>query len=72
MFGYENRLVFPIYISYQKFKDSMNSLFLFNNNKSYYEYIKGFDRFMFHKTKNKKTKNGFVIVVYSVLVVNMC
>ena len=33
-------------------------------------YIKDFDRFMFHKTKNKK-KNGFVRVVYSVLVVKI-
>ena len=62
MFGYESRLIYPIYISDQKFKDSMDLLLLFNNNKSYYEYIKDFDRFMFHKTKIK-IKNGFVRVV---------
>ena len=45
VFGYENKLVFPIYISDQKFEDSMD-----------YVYIKDFDRFMFHKTKNKNKK----------------
>ena len=56
MFGYENRLVFSIYISDQKFKDSMDLLLLTDNDKSHYVYIKDFDRFMFHKTKNKNKK----------------
>ena len=56
MFGYENRLVFPIYISDQKFKDSIDLLLLIDNDKSHYVYIKDFDRFMFHKTKNKNKK----------------
>ena len=56
VFGYDNRLVFPTYISDQKFKDSMNLLLLINNDKSHYMYIKDFDRFMFHKTKNKNKK----------------
>ena len=70
MFGYENRLAFPIYISDQNFKNSMDLLLLIDNDKSYYVYIKDFDRFMFHKAKNKN-KNGFVKAVYSVLVVKM-
>ena len=53
MFRYENRLVFPIYISDQKFKDSINLLPLIGNDKSHYVYIKDFNRFMFHKTKNE-------------------
>ena len=53
VFGYENRLVFPIYISDQKFEDSMDLLLLIDNDKSHYVYFKEFDRFMFHKTKNK-------------------
>ena len=53
VFGYENRLVFPIYISDQKFEDSMDLLLLNDNDKSNYVYIKHFDRFMFHKTKKK-------------------
>ena len=41
----------PIYISDQKFEDSMDSLLLIDNDKSHYVYIKDFNRFMFHKTK---------------------
>ena len=70
VFGYENRLIFPIYISDQKFKDSMDLLLLIDNDKSHYVYIKNFNRFMFHKTKIK-IKNGFVKIVYSVLVAKM-
>ena len=56
MFGYENELVFPIYVSDQKFEDSMDLLLLFDNDKSPYVYIKDFERFMFHKTINKNKK----------------
>ena len=70
MFGYENRLVLPIYISDQKLKDSIDLLLLIEKNKSHYVYIKDTDRFMFYKTKNKN-KNGFVKVVYRVLVAKM-
>ena len=58
MFGYENKLFFPIYVSNQKFEDSIDLLLLIDNNKSHYVYIKDFGRFMFHKTKNKN-KNRF-------------
>ena len=56
VFGYKNELVFPIYVSDQKFKDSMDLLLLTDDDKSHYVYIKDFDRFMFHKTKNKNKK----------------
>ena len=56
MFGYENELIFPIYVSDQKFEDSINLLFLIDDDKSHYVYIKDFDRSMFHKTKNKNKK----------------
>ena len=55
-FYYENRLVFPIYISDQKFENSIDLLLVIDENKSHYVYIKDFDRFMFHKTKNKNKK----------------
>ena len=71
VFGYENKLVFPIYVSDKKFKDSMDLLLLIEDDKSHYVYIKHFNRFMFHKTKIK-IKNGFAEVVYSVLVVKIC
>ena len=56
MFGYENGLVFPIYVLDQKFKDSIDLLLLIDDDKSHYVYIKDFDRFMFHETKNKNKK----------------
>ena len=56
MFGYENGLVFPIDISDQKFEDSIDLLLLTDDDKSHYVYIKDFDRFIFHKTKNKNKK----------------
>ena len=49
-------LVFPIYVSDKKFEDSMDLLLLIDDDKSHYVYIKDFDRFMFHKTKNKNKK----------------
>ena len=49
-------MVFPIYISDQKFENSIDFLLLINDDKSHYVYIKDFDRFMFHKTKNKNKK----------------
>ena len=56
VFCYENKLVFPIYISDQKFENSMDLLLVIYENKSHSVYIKDFDRFMFRKTKNKNKK----------------
>ena len=56
MFCYESELVFPTYVSDQKFKGSLDLLLLIDDDKSHYVYIKDFDRFMFHKTKNKNKK----------------
>ena len=56
VFGYENKLVFPIYISDKKLEDVMDLLLLIDDNKSHYVYIKNFNRFMFCKTKNKNKK----------------
>ena len=53
VFCYENKLVFPIYISNQKFENSMDLLLLIDDDKLHYVYIKDFNRFMFHKMKNK-------------------
>ena len=65
-FCYENKLVFLIYVSDQKFENLMDLLLVPDGNKPYYVYIKDFDRFMFHKTKNT-----FAKVAYSTLVVKM-
>ena len=52
----ENKLTFPIYVSVQEFKSLIGLLLVTDENKSHYVYIKDFDRFMFHKTKNKNKK----------------
>ena len=57
--GYENVLVFPIYVSRQKFEDFMDLLLLIDDEKSHYMYIKDFNKFMFHETKNKNKKMVF-------------
>ena len=56
VFGYENDFAFPIYVSDQKFEDSMGLLLLIDDDKTHYVCIKDFYRFMFHKTKNKNKK----------------
>ena len=56
VYCYENKLTFPIYVSDQKFENSMNFLLVIDKSKSHYMYIKDFDRSMFHKTKNKSKK----------------
>ena len=56
VFGYENKLVFPVYISDQTFKSSIGLLLLINDDQSHYVYIIDFNTFMFHKTKNKNKK----------------
>ena len=55
-FCYENKLIFPIYISNQKFENLMDLLLIINVDKSHFVYIKDFDRFMFQKIKTKNCK----------------
>ena len=42
--------------TFQIFENSMDLLLVIDENKSHYVYIKDFDRFMLHKTKNKNKK----------------
>ena len=49
-------MLFPIDVSNKRFEDSIDLLLLIDDDKSNYGYIKDFDRFMFHKTKNKIKK----------------
>ena len=53
---YLHKLPFPIAASDQKFENSMDLLLVTDGDKSHYVQIKDFDRFMFHKTKNKNKK----------------
>ena len=70
VFCYENKFVFPIYVSDQKFKESMDLLLLDDDDKSHYVYIKDLTDLCFTKQKIK-TKNGFAEVVYSVVLVKV-
>ena len=56
MFCYENKLTFPIYVSDQKFENSMDLLLVIYENELHCMYITYFNRFMFPKTKNKNRK----------------
>ena len=56
MFCYENNLVFPVHISAEKLENYMGLLMITDENKSYYVYIKDFNRFMCNKTKDKNKK----------------
>ena len=56
MFCYENTIIYPLYISGEKFSNCMDLLLIFEENKSHYVYIKDFNRLMFNKTKNKNNK----------------
>ena len=56
MFCFENKPTFSIYISDQKLENWMDLLLLIDENKSDYMYIKDFDKFMIHKTKNENKK----------------
>ena len=56
VFGYENELAFQIYVCDEEFKNSIDLLLLINDDHSHYLYIKDFNTFMFHKTRNKNNK----------------
>ena len=70
VFGYENKLPFPIYISDQKCENSMDLLPVINENKSIMCTSKILTDFCFTKQRIK-TKNIFARVVYSVVVIKM-
>ena len=56
VYCYENKLTFPICVSDQKFENLMDLLLVLKENKSHYVHIRDFNRFKFHKTKNKNKK----------------
>ena len=62
--------IFQSKLSNFTFDNSIDLLFVTDESKSHFVYIKDFNRFTFNKTKNKK--NIFTKDVYSVLVIKMC
>ena len=56
VFCYENKMIYPVYLSNQCFNDVLDLLLISNDFSSHYVYIKDFNRLMFNKTKNKNKK----------------
>ena len=71
VFGYDDELVFPIYVSGQKFEGSKDLLLLNDDDNSHYVYIKILTDLCVTKQKIK-IKDGSAEIVYSVLVVKIC
>ena len=51
------KMVYPVHISDQKFKDCLDLLLTTKEDKSQYVYIEHFNRFMHNKTKCKNKKH---------------
>ena len=56
VFCYENKIIYPVYLSNQCFNDALDLLLISNGFTNYYVYIKGFNRLMFNKTRHKGKK----------------
>ena len=56
VFCYENKVVYPVYLSNQCFNDCLDLLLIPNGFTSHYVYIKDFNRLMFNKTRHKGNK----------------
>ena len=56
VFCYENKVVYPVYLSNQNFNDFVDLLLIPSNFVSHYVYIKDFNKLMFNKTKHKGRK----------------
>ena len=56
VFCYENKIIFPVYLSNQCFNDNLDLFLISNGFTSHYVYIKDFNRLMLNKTKNKNKK----------------
>ena len=57
VFGYENEQPFPVYVSKERFKDTMNLLLMTEGLNKHYVLIKDFNKFMYNQTKHKERKH---------------
>ena len=53
VFGYENKITFPIFLSAKCSEKPLNLLLISNDTNQRYVYIKDFDRFMYNKTNHR-------------------
>ena len=56
LFGFEEKQIFPIYISKEKYQDHMELLLITEGENKHYILIKDFNRLMFRKTKHEHRK----------------
>ena len=63
-FCYENNLIYPVYLSNQKFKDCIDLWLITDEDKWHYVYIKDFNRFMCNKTKCRTEKHFCVYCLW--------
>ena len=56
VFCYENKVVYPVFLSNKCFNDFLDLLLISNDFTNHYVYIKDFNRLMFNKIKNKNKK----------------
>ena len=54
VFCYENKIIYPAYLSNQYFNGCLDFLLISNDFTSHYVCIKDFNRLMFNKTKKKQ------------------
>ena len=54
---YKNKIIYPLYISGKKVSDCLDLLLIFDESKSYYVYIKDFNKLIFNKTKSKNKEH---------------
>ena len=57
VFGYENKEIYPIFISKEKHEDHMELLLITKDENKHYVLIKDFNKFMFNQTKHKNKKH---------------
>ena len=57
VFGYENKQLYPIYVSKQKNEDILNLLLITKDENKHYVLIKDFTRMMYNKTNHKEKKH---------------
>ena len=57
VFGYEEKQIYPIYISKEKFTDHMELLLITEGTKTHYVLIKDFNKLMYNQTKHKERKH---------------
>ena len=57
VFCYENKELYPIFLSEEKYDREMNLLLITENENNHYVLIKDFNRFMYNQTKHKDRKH---------------